>query len=560
MQLLIEKIEQYAVYLGLAMIFLYVAPYFILGQNSHVLIHDNLDANVTWLKLVGQSGKIFSSNLEPIDQIMNGLPRISLGSEFFILVWLNYWFSPFTAYVINQVVMHVVAFMGMYFLLKKHVLYNESQIVIVGTAVCFALLPFWPSGSLSIAGLPLALYAFMNIKENQAKGWDWLIVVTIPFFSSFALSFCFFLSIMVLVWLYHSVIHKRVNWKFAFAIILMTTIFLCIEYRLVSAMFLQDGFISHRVEMLSGNKGTKEVIQMVKDNFMIGQYHVATFHKKFVLPAIIIALILGYRDKRSWRLLAILLFSALTISIFYGLWHWEGLSALKEKSVLLRSFNFSRFHWLHPLIWYLAFGIALSMLYNRRWGKFFVLVILVGQISFSFYNSDELAQRRTNNITYKEFYSEALFHDISQYIGEEQKKYRVVSIGIHPSIAQYNGFYTLDGYIAYYPLEYKHKFRKIIEGELQKSDNLRRNYDEWGSRFYVFSSELEKKGFLVRKKHNAKINKLDFNSQAFAEMGGKYVFSAAEIINANETGLVLEKEFQRVNSPWHIYLYKVKEK
>lgn len=559
MKIWIEKIEKNAVYFGLVVLFLYLAPFLILGQNSHVLIHDNLDANVTWLKLLAQSGKIFSSNSDTIDQIMNGLPRLSLGSEYHILVWLNYWFSPFTAYVINQIIMHVVAFGGMYFLLKRHILINESKIIIVGTALCFALLPFWPSGALSIAGLPLALYAFINIRENYDTVWDWLIIAIIPFFSSFVLSFSFFLSILGCWWVFYSVVHKQFNWRFAFAIVLMTAIFLCIEYRLVYSMLLQDGFVSHRAEMLSGNKNVVTAIRIGIDNFKHGQYHAASLHRDYILPAVIVALLLGFRDRKKWTSLIFLVVASLAISLFYGLWQWSTLSLLKEKYVLLRAFNFSRYHWLHPLIWYLAFGIALAILYKKRLVKILVLILLIGQIITCFYNSDELTQRRTNDITYKEFYSEALFQDISRYIGEEQKNYRVVSIGIHPSIAQYNGFYTLDGYVANYPLEYKHQFRKIIDGELQKSERFRKAYDNWGSRFYIFSKELEKKGFLIKKEQNAKINKLDFNSRAFVEQGGKYIFSAAEIVNANETGLLLETEFQREDSPWRIYLYKVNE-
>lgn len=36
--------------IAVLLLVIYVAPLFILGGNSHVRIHDNLDSNVTWYK------------------------------------------------------------------------------------------------------------------------------------------------------------------------------------------------------------------------------------------------------------------------------------------------------------------------------------------------------------------------------------------------------------------------------------------------------------------------------------------------------------------------------
>lgn len=44
----------------------------------------------------------------------------------------------------------------------------------------------------------------------------------------------------------------------------------------------------------------------------------------------------------------------------------------------------------------------------------------------------------------------------------------MISVGIYPAAAAYNGFHCLDGYSNNYPLEYKHAFRQIMEGELDK--------------------------------------------------------------------------------------------
>jgi hypothetical protein len=132
-----------------------------------------------------------------------------------------------------------------------------------------------------------------------------------------------------------------------------------------------------------------------------------------------------------------------------------------------------------------------------------------------------------------------------------------VSLGIHPSVAQYNGFSILDGYCSSYPLEYKHAFRRIIERELDNSPKWKAYFDAWGSRCYVFSSELE--GFMYTKSDTVRVVNLRLNTAVLREMGGEYVLSAVEILNCRDNDLELLRIFENDHSPWRIYLYRVRE-
>ncbi|MBC8838097.1 hypothetical protein IAI14_31395, partial [Escherichia coli] len=60
-------------------------------------------------------------------------------------------------------------------------------------SLAFALTPFWPSGMLSTLGMPLALWAFLNIRNNKRRIWNVVILTLLPFYSSLILGFCFFL-------------------------------------------------------------------------------------------------------------------------------------------------------------------------------------------------------------------------------------------------------------------------------------------------------------------------------------------------------------------------------
>src|SRR5690625_1330157 len=147
----------------------YLLPYYILGEDTHIRVHDNLDSNIVWYELLSASGMIFSSPDATLPHIINGRPRSALHSASDGVVWLYVLFEPLTAYTINQTIMRFVAFLGMFLLLKHHVIkHDHKRIITIVVALGFALLPFWPSGALLIAGLPLAFHIFLVI-INQGK-------------------------------------------------------------------------------------------------------------------------------------------------------------------------------------------------------------------------------------------------------------------------------------------------------------------------------------------------------------------------------------------------------
>lgn len=640
----ISKLSSYII-IALVLITAYMSPFAIMGEDVPVLIHDNLDSNLVWHTNLVNSGELFGSMDSTIPQVMNGLPRNCLGSEFNAIKWLFYIFQPFTAYALNLTIMHFVAFFGMYLLLSRHVIKEEGDIydiITVGVALSFSLLPFWPFGGLSIAGMPLALYAFLNIRDRSSTYKDWLIICLLPLYSSLALSYFFFLVAMGFFWAIDLFRKKDTNPAFFGAICLMTIIFLMVEYRLVYSMFFDSGYVSHRVEKMSLDNGANELKKALlkgMSNFIYGQYHANSIHhvaigislfaalasiqSKLIFKNenrlnsfvyIIVLVVVGtlitynilpisilimwvsilfllsllateifalkclgqkspnaiiqsiYSQKNNvgseHKFLIAIVLLCLSISIFYGFWNSGIFNSLKENFTLLSAFNFARFHFLQPLLWYIIFALTLRIVYkNMKYGKYIVLILLLTQVGYLFSFEGEFHQAggigsiRSEQMSYGDFYSPYLFQEIVTHIGEPQETYRVVSIGIHPSVSQYNGFYTLDSYQANYPLEYKHKFRNIIEVELDKDKVIRDYFDQWGSRCYVFTSETEK-DYLITKDRSLAIQDLQFNTTAFKEMQGTYVLSAVEIENNEMNNLHFIRVFENSSSPWKVWLYE----
>ncbi|HET7577643.1 MAG TPA: DUF6044 family protein [Bacillales bacterium] len=570
--------------LALFFIIVYLSPLLILGKDAHVRVHDQLDSTVVWYKILADSGKIFAANDAPIPNIMNGLPRESLGSQFKLWVLLFVWFPPFVAYTINAALLRLVAFFGMYLLLTKHVLSRNSSPTVrseslpdsgdafikAGASLCFALLPFWLPGCLSIAGIPLATYAFLNFRKREATQKDWLIIVLLPFASSFILSFFFFLAVMGVIWLIDWVKTRHSNWRLFSAIAIMTAVYLAKDYRLVLGVLLGHGFTPHRVEFDRGHSTLVHTLKHALLNFAEGQTHTYTIQYVVILW---VALFFFFWAVFKWFLrlraahapidqnekkLVIMVFLTGAFALWYNLWYWQGLFPLKATFKIAREFNFARLMFLNPILWYLIFAVCLVLITTKwkRAGKPIAMVLLAIQLVVLFKHNHEPKYRGYDMPSWREFYSPKLFHSIQDFIGLDPSTYRVVSIGIHPSISQYSGFYTLDSYVTLYPLEYKHKFRQIIAPELAKNKTLRSYFDDWGSRCYIFVDELGKNYFFYKSKHKI-IHHLDLNTKAMKNMGGKYILSAVKIANARDNHLKLLHIFENQVSIWRIYLYQV---
>lgn len=248
---MLQNINKETTYLLIAAILLaiWVSPLFLLGEDAHIRVHDNLDSNLAWYKVLDESGELFGDLGATIPQVINGeLPRNTYGTEFSGIVWLHALFPTMTAYALSQLITRLFAFIGMYLLLKRYVVKEEDAVLIrVGVALAFSFTPFWPSGMLSTLGHPLALWAFLNIRAKDYRIRNWLTLGLLPLYASIVLGFFFFLVAISFVWLYDLISKRKWNLPFLGSIAFMYAMFLAVEYRLVMSM-LTTHEPMHRVE------------------------------------------------------------------------------------------------------------------------------------------------------------------------------------------------------------------------------------------------------------------------------------------------------------------------
>ncbi len=553
-----HKSEYRLIIAALLLIVIYVSPYFILGENAHLRVHDNLDSNIAWYRVLAESNQMLGSVDATIPQIINGhLQRGAFGTEFSGIVWLHSIFPPMIAYGLSQFITRVFAFIGMYLLLKRHFLTQDRWSWIrIGVSLAFALTPFWPSGMLSTLGMPLALWALLNIRAGERSWVNWLTLTLLPLYASIVLGFFFFISAIGVLWVFDVVRGKGWNPRFLWALIYFTLIFMVVEYRLVYSFLFMDEPNS-RDEYFHARLSFLRSLRLALKNYVLGHTHVLSVHGLIILPVTFLALNIVFL-KKQWKHEKVFLFLHIlnaVLSIWYAFWFYKGWVPLTERFHFLNTFNFARYHFLRPMVIYVLFAISLKILweYGSGWKRITLLFIAAQLLVLGAFNEEIVYKKKPS---FQEFYAEKQFEEIKTYIGLPQNEYRVASIGIHPAIAQFNGFYTLDTYNNFYPLTYKYQFREIIEKELGKNGTLQQYFDEWGGRCYLFLDELGKH-YMFKKTSKKKITKMELDMNVFYEMGGRFIFSALPIQNATENNLVLDKTFDSPESAWRIYLYRV---
>lgn len=536
-------------FIGLLVIFLYFLPNFIFGENSKISLVDNLDSNIVWIKMLLANKIVFVNPNENINQILNGVPRSSIYSFYDIsILWFNI-FGIYWGYVFNKIIMSFVGFIGVYFLQKKYFKkFYLNDFVTISISLIFALQPFW-SFNLTIAGLPLLLFVFLELHNKSKNNFIWIYILLFPFYSSLFLSGIFIILLLFMLELIYSINNKSINKKYYFTILLITFLYITSHYP-VFYTFLNTNYVSHRTEFISPINGFTESLFLTIKLFLLGQLHSGGVHFLY-FPVLITSFFYQFKNKKFNKIFLYISFFIIITSFYFGFIHNEILYSISELLFKILPIQTQRFYFLHPIAWILLLIISSYCFKNN----ILILKLILLTNLFFLFSKNEIFSN-SSSVTFKKYYAINQFSDINKYINTPLNNFKVINIGIEPAVSQFNGFYTLDGYLADYPLNYKRKFRKVIAKELDRSEYLKNYYDKWGSRCYSFSSELDLQK-LYTKGNNKTINNLFFDFKLLKSMGCRYLISGVKINLLNNKNLLFEKKFISTDSQWDIYLYKI---
>ena len=555
---------------GILFLVITFLPYLVLKEGSVFEIHDQLDETLMTYVL---NARHLTDDSRFFPEILCGISASGMQPSAILFITLYKWLPTFWAFLVQYLMVCACGYFGMYACTRK---ITGSSILGVVMAVCFALLPLQPVYGLSAWGVPLLLYAFLCLNQKQRLWSSMLLILLFGFTTHLVLIGYVVLSF----WAVHmawEILHRKLNLWSVGGFVLLTGTYVAVNHSLFLELLLgQSSYVSHREELV--NSGYP-FFATVWDVFLNSSQHAVSLHKYLILPILVLLLIEGIRygrleqqEKLRFRA-AVGIFMVLAgIALLFGICRSQWVAELKNgMSGFLRYFQAERYYWLYPALWYLEFALTFGIWWKRKgaWQitlvKCLVLLLLLlptlnlikpGSYFYQNVNQYNNGSGITGYISWESYYAEELMSDIEQAIGRDMSTYRVVHLGISPAPSLMHGFYTVDGYSNNYPLEYKHKFRRVIADELLKSEETRLYFDQWGSRCYLFNG-ASGTYWNMSKYEKVKYEQLDFDMEALKDLGCEYLFSGGEILCADELGLELMGYFETEKSFWGIWLYAV---
>ncbi len=562
-------------------------PFFILGKDSFLITNDNLNAEFLYAHLLKISGNIFNLNQNTIiENIGVGLKLKYFHSPFILVKVPFLFFDSFNAYIINSIVTRYIGFIGLYFLIKDY-LQLKSKLVVYILCLSFAILPLYTIFGLTILGQPFLLWAFLNLANNKKKLISIIYILIFIFYSNFQLIGPFAFFWLTVIGIYNYFREKKLNRNYILGLVSMIVFSIIANFSIISTVFSTGSEQSFRLSRVYLELPSfLGAAYLFLKTLFFGELVSSLF---IPIPVILLMLILAIKnklDKIVLYIFGIILFNILVyvlsphLSIYLG-----------DYISFFKAFGFGRFIYLNAFLFfiiliilfrkinnsYIIISISALILfmnsirnmefYYNSYGKFSNDIHAVydedkfikSLVPKDLYNNDHHVHHSAGFLTFNEFYATDLFKEIEDFIGKNKDDYKVINLGIHPSITQYNGFYSIDGYLPNYPLSLHTIFQKINKKELEKKEYYGEKNITINNGVYLTSFELSQycNEYCFKKVANKSINNFDLNIKELKDSRVEYVFSAIEIQNTKKIGIEFQEVFEKDEYPYIIYLYKL---
>ncbi len=542
------------------------------GSGSYIRILDVLDQHVAQLALLGSGPATFGDLNARVPEVLGGLPRSSLvPSETHAMLVAYRLLDPLTAYALNDVIVRVLALVGMTRLLRRHVIPSAPPALAHGVATAFALLPFFLSILWTLAAQPLLLSALLDLRSQQRTKSAWAVIALYPFGATLFVNAVSLLPALGLWVLWEATRDRRVAVRLFAALALLVALHSFVHHRQVLLALFPGDFVSHRIERVPPVMSAWYSFKHAVRNLLFGQTHAESAHTIGALGAGAAAVVLMVRTRTTdTRVVAVLVGCAALSALYGGVTWLRGVIGPPADSPLgvILSLDASRVHFLHPLAWSLLLALAGAFLLERmgpgRRATTLVGALVLAQVATAVALSDPVRElQRDEPISYAAFRAEALFDDIRESIRSETglgpEDYRVASLGMLPAHALLNGFRMADGYVNSYPIEKKHAMERVNRAELAKADKRTRWFaTSFGSRCYLISAELGWR-FMHTRADAVRVENLETDTAALRAMGARFVFSAVEVAEPERLGWRVLGTFERPDAPrripWRITVY-----
>ena len=560
-----QKKQVFSIILVVSVFLIYTLPYIILRQNTIIPAWDNLDSYFIWYKVISKYGWFLPIDFK-IPEFLDGTPKNVFHSELIFQVAIFNFLTPLKAYITIDLLGRIIGFFGMFLLLKDYILKkeNENTFLLSSLALCFAFVPnFLTLTFLTILGVPLWLWAFLNIREQNYKYYNWLIITLIPFGVNFELITPFFLIFVGFIWLFDLIFKRKANPIFLLSIFICAFVSLITIYRFIYISFFDKNFISHRndwslvqIQIMSHKTFWISLLDGIKQHlYFNGEVCSHGANKAILFPVTLFALIYsGIKRQKEYFLPILKTLSIMIIfSMIYGLFFfYKPFQEFLDTYKFLQQFQLSRFYFMLPMLWVVIFALSIKFIKDvfSKFGKYIIYIPIFAQIIYLFtinpYFPENINKyilgKKDTQPTYREYLAEEQFRYIKNFIGHPQSEYKIAVIGELPyNVPSYNGFHSINGYFNLYSWKHKRKLNQMNAYLISKHPMYRLLLFYWGHQQLIYWDERL------------------FNSNVMKKLGTKYLFSDRPIYQVKNTRLKFINLFpaQDFNTKYNIYVYEL---
>jgi hypothetical protein len=560
------------------------------GESGYCRLHDNMDSLLPIVVAqCNQSDTIFDIFFtSPIKAVMCGNGYCEVPK---VIILLNYIFGVVNGWAVNCFCVRCIAYFGMYLLLSKHLIKGKkSQPLVVIVSFCFAIFPSAEIYGMGIVGYPLLLYSLINLYRKRAQRSHWIILSFSPFYMVLPLGLLFFIICLLQWWVIDLIIYRRfhVMLSVGISVLLLSTAF---NNMTMISRSLDKNYVSHRTEWSEYSRTSFEISKTLSQwkTLILSSsrsYDEDIFSQpiKYFWLSVMLSILIMLKNEKINRkfVLFFLIFMWLNLMQTFD---WRG--CFYYFTGHFAPMVQTRFYFLFPFCYFIIFALCLESV--RRFFSFRISFILIAFFVAIFcysvllrYNNSPYcgyywAEFKSNYITHRSLPDKCrnsnikfllrtdLYEAIKDHIGKPQNTYRIGTIAtryLHPMSAVVSGFYTIDGYVNDYSLEYKKNFRKIIDIELEKSVteeylwSCKKYYDDWGSRCYLFTPCYITPQYSEMSKY---VN-LEFDTKTLVSLNCQFLITEFPIENCEKTGLIFEKDFHNSTLNYSLYLYRISPK
>ncbi|WP_160561656.1 DUF6044 family protein [Parablautia muri] len=567
------------------------------GESSIISIHDNLDLFLAQFQMLKNTNSFFAHGVKA--PFLGGISRDNLPSEFSLYSMLFFLMPSYQAYAAGYLIKIVIG-LGSSLLLAREFCgdgYQKYRPLAWMAGLAYGILNVFPAFGIPFASIPLIVYLVRKLYRKPSFKW-YVAVFFYPLLSYFSYFGLFILAYLAVAFLWLWVKDKKCPLRILIGIVALAAGYIVFEYRLFGVMlFGREETI--RVTMEAGSFGAGEILKTMAEGFTKGMFHAESMHTYLVMPVCLfyfLYLNISYIKNKNPRGIFhepfnLLMLALVFNSFVYGIYYCEPFRKVVETLCpSLTGWQFNRTVFFNPFVWYAAFFLALSRLYDKEeksavffvvfkkihvgegmlWRYFAnvlaVMAVLLILFSGTRYNDlyhtarakayEILKGKASNDLSYGEFYSTKLFELAKEDIGYEGEW--SAAYGFHPAVLEYNGIATLDGYLGFYGQAYKEDFRKVIAPALERVPESREYFDTWGARAYLYSG-TELSIVAAVRDYQVADHEIYINEDAFKALGGVYIFSRIELSNGEDVGLALVGTYEEESSPYVLYVYSCEQ-